>query len=191
MKMRRMTLLMLCVFVASGIMAQSRQKHLEFMDTYISGKLNTFLREMIKKSFTLEKINEDGTAIMKGDFGGYKDCDLYIYTTGPKHTVYSVVVSLPYRETWAALSDDYYSLKKKMKKKLGDPDTFLEEFDNPGIPEDWKMMYVRTGRCNFRSTFGRDYGTITLMINNVVFERDTYSNVRIVYLDNMNEQDRQ
>lgn len=176
------------VFV--GMTAQPRQKHLEFMDTYISGKLNTFIKEMADKGFTFEKINEEGTAIMKGDYAGYKDCNLYIYTIGPKHTVYCVQVSLPYRDTWPSLKADYFGMKNEMKKELGDPESFYEEFDNKDIPEDWKMMYVRTNRCEYWSKFRRDYGTITLMINNANFENESYSNVRIVYLDNMKRENK-
>lgn len=74
-------------------------KHLEFMETPITGSLNSFVNKMIKKGLTFSKVTEDGVAIFKGDFGGYKDCEIYVYSVNMGKRVTSVAVSLPFRDT--------------------------------------------------------------------------------------------
>ena len=74
---------------------------------------------MVKKGFTFSEITQDGTAILKGEYEGYKNCDIYIYSVQNGKKVNNVAVSFPYQDTWSALSDDYYKLKETLTKRYG------------------------------------------------------------------------
>lgn len=125
---------------------------------------------------------------MTGEFAGYKDCELYIYTSGT-NTVNSVAVGLPYRTTWAEISNDYFKMKDMLTEKYGKADFFSEVFENPDIQEDWKMMYVNTDRCEYQSAFKRDNGQISVAITHTSIRYEDYSNVRIYYIDSPGAQD--
>lgn len=182
-----LSVLFLNIIAVAAFSQQPEQveKHLEFMGEPICGTLNNFVNKMVKKGFTFSEITQDGTAILKGEYEGYKNCDIYIYSVQNGKKVNNVAVSFPYQDTWSALSDDYYNLKKTLTKRYGQPDISIEVFENE-VPYDLKMLYVETDRCDFKSTFNRDNGVIALVINHVFFENKHYSNVRIIYMDQPN-----
>ena len=144
-------------------------KHLEFMETPITGTLNSFVNKMIKKGLTFSKVTEEGVAIFKGDFGGYKDCEIYVYSVNMGKRVTSVAVSLPFRDTWPELSGDYEDMKKLLTKKMGQPYASIEVFENP-VPYDNRMLYVTTDRCDYKTTWRRDHGVIAVAINNAEYD---------------------
>ena len=176
----------LTVFTASAQdNGNTEIRHLEFMGEQICGTLNDFVNRMVKKGFTFSEITQDGTAILKGEYEGYKDCDIYVYSINRGKTVNNVAVSFPYQDTWPALSGDYYNLKKILTNRYGQPDISIEVFENE-VPYDLRMLYVETDRCDFKSTFNRDNGVIALVINHVFFDKKHYSNVRIIFMDQPN-----
>lgn len=182
--MKRICLTLICVFAVVLAMSQEQTviKHLTFMDVPICGKPNQFVKRMIDKGFRFTELVNEKTISMKGEYGGYDDCDLYIYI-GDNNTVNSVAVSLPYRTRWSDLSDDYFAMKKILVDKYGRPDWFSETFENPDIQEDWKMMYVETDRCEYQSAFRRDNGMIAVSITHHNVKYRDYSNVRVFYID--------
>lgn len=188
MKTRLLTII--CILVSTLAMAQQGTivKHLTFMEVPICGNPNQFVKQMIKKGFTFKEIVNDRTISMTGEFAGYKDCELYIYTSGT-NTVNSVAVGLPYRTTWAEISNDYFKMKDMLTEKYGKADFFSEVFENPDIQEDWKMMYVNSDRCEYQSAFKRDNGQISVAITHTSIRYEDYSNVRIYYIDSPGAQD--
>jgi len=182
--MKRIYLTLICVLVAVLAMPQEQTvtKHLTFMDVPICGKPNQFVKQMLDKGFRFTEFANEKTISMKGGYGGYDDCDLYIYV-GDGNTVNSVAVSLPYRTRWSDLSDDYFAIKKLLVSKYGIPDWFSETFENPDIQDDWKMMYVETDRCEYKSAFRRDNGVIAVSITHNSIKYRDYSNVRVFYID--------
>ena len=188
--MKRTMTLLLCLALTLTAAAQTQippagtdtLKHLEFMETPITGTLNSFVNKMIKKGLTFSKVTEEGVAIFKGDFGGYKDCEIYVYSVNMGKRGTSVAVSLPFRDTWPELSGDYEDMKKLLTKKMGQPYASIEVFENP-VPYDNRMLYVTTDRCDYKTTWRRDHGVIAVAINNAEYDHKDYSNVRIIFMD--------
>jgi hypothetical protein len=109
---------------------------------------------------------KENSAMLKGDFAGYKNCTIGIATLEQKDLVRKVVVFFPERHTWASLSQDYFSLKEMLTEKYGEPSEIIEKFDTYSEPRSdaAKMYEVRMFRCRFFTTYETEKGTIDLSI---------------------------
>ena len=63
-------------------------------------------------------------AVLEGDFAGFRQCTVFVYTVRPINLVSLVSVMFPSRETWADLERDYNFLKSILTEKYGDPNIF-------------------------------------------------------------------
>lgn len=64
---------------------------------------------------------EDGTAILKGDFAGYKGCLIGVSTLKQKDLVSKIAVIFPECETWSGLSGNYFNIKEMLTENSGEP----------------------------------------------------------------------
>ncbi len=109
---------------------------------------------------------EDGIAILSGDFAAYKGCTVGVATLKQKDLVSKVTVIFPNCETWALLSNNYYSLKEMLTEKYGEPADFIEKFQGYSEPSDDndRMHEVKMDRCKYATTFETSKGSIQLSI---------------------------
>jgi len=69
-------------------------EHLSFKGVPIDGTLNEYVSKMKQSGFT-HLGTENGVAILKGDFAGYKDCHIGVSTLKQKDLVYKIGVLFP------------------------------------------------------------------------------------------------
>jgi hypothetical protein len=139
--------------------------HLMFKGIPIDGTLSGYVAKMKQNGFVHVR-TEDGIAILRGDFAGYKDCKVGISTLKQKDLVYKIVVFFPERETWSSLSGNYFDLKEMLIEKYGEPSSVVEVFNTDYQPNDdsSKMFEVQFDRCKYYTTFETEVGTIGLSI---------------------------
>lgn len=156
--------------------------HLEFMGCPIDGTLDAFIEKMEAKGFKA-KTNLDAAFLMKGDFAGYSNCSLHIYSSKREDFVFMVGISFPELYTWESLYANYYYLKSMLTQKYGDPIS-METFDTDVQPTDdnERMYQVQQNRCKYYSCFYGLNGLIKLEIQHVL----TSSHVSLVYEDSEN-----
>ena len=92
-----------------------KSEHLTFKGVPIDGTLNEFVSKMKQNGFT-HLGTEDGTAILNGDFAGYKDCYVGVSTLKQNDLVHKIAVIFPDNDTWSTLSGNYFDLKNANRK---------------------------------------------------------------------------
>jgi hypothetical protein len=161
-----------------------KSEHLTFKGVPIDGTLNEFVSKMKQNGFThLE--TEDGTAILNGDFAGYKDCYVGVSTLKQNDLVHKIAVIFPDNDTWSTLSGNYFDLKKMLTEKYGEPSDVVEKFDTYWQPRDDKSRMYQVGmdRCKYYSIWQTDKGEIQLSIDH---NSVTSCFVKLAYFDKIN-----
>ena len=158
-------------------------EHLAFKGVPIDGTLNEFVLNLKKKGFT-HVGTEDGVAMLKGDFAGYKNCIVGISTLKQKDLVTKITVVFPEQNRWSNLSSDYFILKELLIEKYGEPSESVEEFKSSIKPKDDndKMYEIMENKCNYYTTFEINNGSIQLSIDH----KFIHSFVMLTYYDKIN-----
>lgn len=172
---------MLC-YMAS--FAQNSNEHLTFKGVPIDGTLKEFVSKMESKGFTFVE-NMNGTAALRGDFAGYKDCLIGVSTFENSNKVNTIVVIFPEMNDWSYLENAYQKLKDMLIKKYDRPSDCIEEFQGYGSPSDnfEKLHRLKMDQCNYATLFKTPKGDIQLSL-----EHGTISScfVRLQYWDKKN-----
>lgn len=165
-----------------------RTSHLKFKGVPIDGSLETFVWGMQQVGFRVQERN-NSKAILSGDFAGFKDCLIYVYTLQNKDLVSNIVVLFPKQDQWKLLSNDYYNLKSLLTEKYGNPSAFVESFDDEyritSNDDKMKLFYVKDDKCKFSSTFTSPQGNIVLSIEHAKYN----CFVMLRYIDKKNSED--
>lgn len=145
--------------------AQTESPHMTFKGVPIDGTLNEYVQKMRQKGFDYLG-TEDGIAILTGDFAAYKGCTIGVTTLKQKDLVSKITVIFPNCETWAALANNYFSLKEMLTEKYGKPADVVEEFQGYSEPRDdnSRMHEIKMDRCKYVTTFETPKGDIQLYI---------------------------
>lgn len=159
-------------------------EHLSFKGVPIDGTLDEYLSKMKKSGFS-HLATEDGIAILKGDFAGYKDCTVGVSTLKQQDLVHKIAVIFPDKDTWSRLSTNYFDLKQMLTEKYGKPSDVVEKFDGNSQPRDdnSKMYEVKFDRCKYYSIWETDAGEIQLSIDH---NSVTSCFVKLAYFDKIN-----
>ncbi|MFS0490924.1 hypothetical protein [Leadbetterella byssophila] len=159
-------------------------EHLSFKGVPIDGTLDEYVSKMKKRGFS-HLATEDGIAILKGDFAGYKDCTVGVSTLKQQDLVHKIAVIFPDKDTWSRLSTNYFDLKQMLTEKYGKPSDVVEKFDGNSQPRDdnSKMHEVKFDRCKYYSIWETDAGEIQLSIDH---NSVTSCFVKLAYFDKIN-----
>jgi hypothetical protein len=181
--MRKLFLTLIFVLLIMKISAQNSE-HLSFKGVPINGTLNEYVSKMTQNGFTHIQ-TENGTAILSGDFAGYKDCTVGVTTLKQKDLIYKIVVIFSDQDSWSKLSTNYFELKEMLTQKYGKPTNVVEKFDGDSQPnEDRDRMHeVKFDNCKYYSVWRTDKGEIQLSIdhNSVIS-----CFVKLLYFDKIN-----
>ncbi len=161
--MKKLVILTICLIIAGT--ALSQQDHLKFKGVPIDGTLQSYTDAMKQAGFQYE-ITQDGTALLTGDFAGYKGCIVGVSTLKNCDVVSRISVLFPERETWASLLNDYKTLKAMLTEKYGKPSDSKERFTGyVGVPENGIIMHaLKDGKYVWYTTFTTELGDIKLSI---------------------------
>jgi hypothetical protein len=161
-------------------------EHMKFKGVTLDGTLNDYVVKMKLSGFTLA-VTENKSAMLEGDFAGYKDCVIGVSTLEQKDLVNKITVLFPDRDTWSSLSSNYYNLKELLTEKYGEPSKILEKFDTSGEPTDdgSRMFAVEFDNCKYQTTYETENGSIQLSIDH---HGITSCYVRLSYFDKINSE---
>jgi len=183
--MRTLFLSFLAVIISISTFAQTSE-HMSFKGVPIDGTLNEYVAKMKQSGFQYLG-SEDGTAMLKGDFAGYKNCHVGVTTLNKMDLVHKIGVIFPKQETWSRLFSNYSDLKQMLTEKYGNPNDEVELFDVKSfqlpLDDNMKMHEVGMDNCKFYTVWKTDKGEIQLSIDHSGF---TSSFVEIVYFDKIN-----
>ncbi len=120
-------------------------EHLQFKGIPINGTLESFVSKMEDAGYEVVD-KEDGIALMRGEFAGSKNCELYVSAFESIDVVNFVGVMFPSNDDSDLVKRDYDKLKTMLTEKYGTPvvdevgkmdriENFIEE-EELYIPED-------------------------------------------------------
>lgn len=163
--MKRLTLLLLIVSASLASFAQSNSEHLSFKGVPIDGTLNEYVAKMKAAGFS-HLGTQDGTAILQGDFAGFKSCTVGVSTLKAVNVVSTIGVIFPSHDDWSSLERDYEHLKSMLIKKYGDPADVVEQFQGRTTPNsnNEKIHELLMDRCTWFTTFETPKGDIQLSL---------------------------
>jgi hypothetical protein len=151
--------------ILSTICFAQTAEHLAFKGVPIDGTLNEYVAKMKQNGFTQVQ-TEDGTAILTGDFAGYKGCLIGVSTLKQIDLVHKIAVLFSEKETWSNLLGNYIDLKTMLTQKYGEPITVIEKFDDSTliVDDESKMYQVKLDNCKYYSIWETGKGDIQLSI---------------------------
>ena len=180
--MKKVFYTIVATLLSISVFAQS--KHLTFKGVPIDGTLNQFVTKMKEAGFT-GGIDKNGTALLKGDFAGYKDCYVIVYSLQNKDLVSTIGVLFPECSNWSTLEGNYNKLKEMLTTKYGEPAEEVEEFQNQYASRDdhSKMYELTMDRCHYSTLFKTDKGNLVLKLGT-----DNYKGCHVLlgYYDKIN-----
>lgn len=169
--------------VALGVSVMTMAQHMTFKGVEIDGPLENFVKAMVAEGFELVA-EEDGIAVLKGNFAGYRDCEVAVMTFEGMDVVNAVGVMFHQREEWSAIENDYNSLKAMLTEKYGLPYRVVEEFNGRVFDDNrTKFYYLTSDRCKWASIFETENGTIELYMQQTDYDKAA---VVIKYYDGAN-----
>lgn len=181
---KHLTFFFACLVFAGNIFAQ---QHLSFKGVPIDGTLKSYTDAMVKAGFHYE-LTQDGTALLTGDFAGYKGCTVGVSTLKNLDVVSRIAVLFPEKDTWSAVLTDYEHLKAMLTEKYGMPSDSQEKFtgyvgDNHNA---LIMSALEDDNYVWYTTFATELGNIELTI--MAGTKSFTAMVRLAYFDKVNSE---
>ena len=160
----------------------TEMEHLEFMGIPIDGTLESFVEKLERKGLKKGTVL-DASYMMEGDFAGYPNCYIHIFSSKQGDYVYAVGVSIA-GSTWKTLSANYFHLKNMLAQKYGVPNQSVETFETMYQPtnDNERMYYLQLNKCNYETAFILSNGSISVKIMSVPGE--TF--IMLMYMDARN-----
>lgn len=180
--MKRFLISTLVILLSLNMFAQS--EHLTFKGVPIDGTLDQYVENMRKAGFTFMG-KEDGIAILKGDFAGYRGCTIGVVTLKSIDIVNKIAVLFEEQDNWSKVYSVYSNLKEMLTTKYGTPAECLEKFEGYSQPDDDRdrMYELSMERCTYATVFKVPKGNIQLEIIKGQFGGGM---VRLSYWDKIN-----
>lgn len=159
--------------------------HLTFKGVPIDGTLKEYIAAMKKAGFNYKGTTDDGSAILVGDFAGYKNCSIIVSTLNNCDVVNRITVVFSDRNTWASLIDDFEKLKSMLTQKYGKPKQKIEQFTSyTGDSSGLKMIALRNEELEWFTKYSTELGDVVLSLK----EGTEYKTgaVKLTYYDKIN-----
>lgn len=157
--------LLISLFVILYTTIGQAQEHLTFKGVPIDGTLDTYVANMKKAGFTFIG-EDDGIAMLRGDFAGYRNCTIGVVTLKSIDIVNRISVIFDSHQDWNNIYVNYSSLKEMLTTKYGKYADCVEKFEGYSQPRDdnGKMHELTMDRCKFYTIWKTDKGNIELEI---------------------------
>lgn len=128
-------------FVSINAIAQTTSEHLTFKGVPIDGTLSQYVTKM--KSAGFEYLGEQNkTALLRGEFAGFKDCIIGVSTLESVNIVSTIGVIFPSCSDWSSLENNYNHLKSMLTSKYGEPADVVETFQSSITPKTNNENYM-------------------------------------------------
>ena len=164
--------------------AQNDTEHLTFKGVPIDGTLSEYVKKMKSAGFEYLEGGID-YAVLQGDFAGFKDCNVLIYTLDAINVVSKICVLFPECNVWSSLEQNYNLLKSMLSQKYGVPTEVVEQFQNSPVPKtnNDKLFELSMDRCTWYTLYETPKGDIKLSL-----QKGDYGKyfVSLMYYDKIN-----
>ena len=148
--------------------AQNDTEHLTFKGVPIDGTLSEYVKKMKSAGFEYLEGGID-YAVLQGDFAGFKDCNVLIYTLDAINVVSKICVLFPECNVWSSLEQNYNLLKSMLSQKYG-------------VPTEVVLFELYMDRCTWYTLYETPKGDIKLSLQ----KGDWDYFVSLMYYDKIN-----
>ena len=166
--MKKIIMTLACLIITGTMFAQ---EHLTFKGVPIDGTLREFINAMVDAGCEYDREIKNEACLLWGKFAGYEECLIVVTTSENNNVVSTVEVTLPDRETWTSLKQDYDALKIMLTTKYGTPSKSEEKFNGDKFNGDvgsynnyFVMEALKEKEYTWYTTFSTKLGDITLSI---------------------------
>lgn len=163
--MKKIILFFALIFISVVSFTQNNSEHLTFKGVPIDGTLSEYVAKM--KSAGFKYLGEqDDTAILQGDFAGFKGCTVGVSTLKTVNIVSTIGVIFPACKDWSSLERDYEYLKSMLSQKYGKPTEVVEKFQGRTNPDtnNEKFHELFMDRCTWYTAYETPKGDIQLSL---------------------------
>ncbi len=181
--MNRIIFLVTLLLCHIASIAQNSNEHLKFKGVPIDGTLREYVSKMESAGFSYIDTHDDGTAILQGDFAGFKGCLISVSTMTNSDIVNTISVIFPKKDDWYSLEENYLHLKKMLTEKYGDPAECVEEFQDYATDNLQKLQCLKLDKCIYVTIFATPKGDIKLSLGH---QRLKSCFVKLQYWDRIN-----
>lgn len=176
-KIITMIALVLCTLAMSA-----QTNHMKFKGIPMEGTLQSFTNKLKMKGYTPMGIR-DGVSVLKGEFAGYKDCQVYAIADN-SGMICKVTVTFPKMDRWSELETCYNKYKGMLTEKYGSPESCTEEFQSEYVDDDSDRLHeLKMDRCKYITNFACAEGDICLEMSHVSLT----CFVQLSYYDKVNQ----
>jgi hypothetical protein len=179
--MKKRLILLLTIFITFvGSFAQqaTSTQRLKFMGKSMDCSMSEMATHLQTKGCKIEAKDKD-LILMSGTFQGYLGCKFVLAEV--YNMLRCCIIFLPssYDKSWTELESDYNEIVDKFTQKYGAPEVSISEFEGNPYSDYEKLKFVKDGKCNYRSIFFIEGGTISIGIGSFV----SFNRVIILYSD--------
>ena len=184
--MKKILIIAVLIFSFIFVMVQNFNKHLTFVGIPITGTLENFAQELEAKGF--KKIGSGRIYVgFEGEFAGYSGCKICAFRIPNRNIVSGVAVSVPEKDSWANLEEDYNQFKNMLTNKYGEPTSHSETFKEGAstFNDEAKMSSLKEGNCDYWAEWKVDNGDIKVKIDFISDIDKGY--ISLIYFDKIND----
>lgn len=139
--------------------------HLSFRDIEINGTISDFCAQLIALGYHSPVTIDGGSMVLKGDFAGVPNCEIYVIRSRYDDFVWKVAVFMPENNNWYGLKSEYERFKNMFTKKYGTPKSY-EFFSDPYEEGDgYELTALSVGKCSYISFYHLPLGVISVSIS--------------------------
>ncbi len=174
--------IVLSLLLAVCTVCSGQTTHMKFKGIPMEGTLNSFVQKLKEKGYTYLG-QEDGMALLKGEFAATKGCTVGVARFADRDQVNLVAVIFPEEETWNSITRSYYNLKDMLTEKYGNPES-IEQFSDREPSDDFlKFHALLRDECTYISEFACEGGKIQLTM-----KKQNYNTAAVIlrYIDKAN-----
>ena len=139
--------------------------------------MSSIVEKYKQKGWKFQKYLE-GTAVLKGNVGGYYNCEMLVYPTASKQ-VARIVVYLPEQSNWSSIRSTYNAIVDAYYTKYDTPDFRYQEFLPPYEEGDgYETTAIELEKTNIKSIWlDKENGNYAVEITKWMQVRITCENV--------------
>ena len=174
--------LILSLLLAVCTVCTAQTNHMKFKGIPIEGTLNSFVQKLKDKGFTFVG-QQDGTAILKGEFAATKGCTIGVARFSDRDQVNLVAVIFPEEDSWTRITKSYFMLKEMLTEKYGTPECIEQFSDSEPSSDLLKFHALLDDECHYISEFFCENGKIQLTMS-----KQSYNTAAVIlrYIDKAN-----
>ena len=159
--------------------------NMKFKGIPFDNSADEFVYQLKKQGYRYVTRPQNDIILMKGDFAGYSECNIYIGVVLPDDVIGTVTVNFPDQNRWSHLHASYNNIKSMLIKKYGTPSSCIEEFDSYQQPtsEYDAMTLLKQDKYKYETKFYIEGGIIQLNISRIYVDYKHIFYVSLIYYD--------